>query len=211
MVEKGMVRSIQRGLAFALALCPLAAGRLAWAAPAPAPPTSPEAAPDEPASEYVLQGDLADVRSKGTIRFLVYGEADYLPRIGDPRGAEQALANEFAKKLGLTAQFVPVAGQDDLVTELTAGHGDVIVASFAITPSRAERVAFTSPIRFVDQLVVVRASDVAIQSLDDLAGRSASSMSSRRDSPRASACGSRSLCRRVARRCSSTSTKGGAI
>jgi len=103
------------------------------------------------------------MRSKGTIRFLVYGEADYLPRNGDPSGAEQALAHEFAAKLGLKAQFVPVAGQDDLIAELTAGHGDVIVASFAITPSRVERIAFTRPIRFVDQLVVVRAPDVAIR------------------------------------------------
>ncbi len=169
MAQSRTIPPHQCWLALAFALLALTAGRPARAAAAPA--AAPAAEPEEEAPEYVLQGDLADVRSKGTIRFLVYGEADYLPRSGDPRGAEQALANEFAKKLGLQAQFVPVAGQDDLIAELVAGHGDVIVASFAITPSRSARIAFTRPIRFVDQLVVVRASDVAIQSVDDLAGQ----------------------------------------
>jgi len=164
MVRNGTIPSIRCWLVVAFSLLTSIAVRSAQAAALPA-------APDDEAPQYVLQGDLAEMRSKGTIRFLVYGEADYLPRNGDPSGAEQALAHEFAAKLGLKAQFVPVAGQDDLIAELTAGHGDVIVASFAITPSRVERIAFTRPIRFVDQLVVVRASDVAIQSLDDLAGQ----------------------------------------
>jgi len=122
-------------------------------------------------SSYVLNGDLAAMKTKGSIRFLVHGEADYLTRDGDPRTAERALANEFAKKLGLTPIFVPVAEQDDLISELNEGHGDVIIASFAVTPERSDKITFSRPIRFVDQLVVVRASDTAIQDLDDLAGQ----------------------------------------
>jgi hypothetical protein len=37
-------------------------------------------AADAPSSPvYVVKGDLAEVKSKGAIRFLVHGEADYLP------------------------------------------------------------------------------------------------------------------------------------
>jgi hypothetical protein len=53
-------------------------------------------AADAPAAPYVLRGDISEIKSKGFIRFLVHGEADYLPRTGDPRAAERALAEEFA-------------------------------------------------------------------------------------------------------------------
>ena len=127
---------------------------------------------DEQATHsYVLSGDLPEIKEKGFIRFLVYGEAGYLARDGDPRVAEQALASEFAKKLGLEPLFVPVAEQEDLISELNEGNADVIVASLAITPERSERIAFSRPIRFVDQLVVIRASDTSIQSLEDIDGQ----------------------------------------
>jgi membrane-bound lytic murein transglycosylase F len=126
-------------------------------------------APTAPA--YVVKGDLAEVKSKGAIRFLVHGEPDYLPRAGDPRAAERALGEDLARKLGLNAVFVPVADQDDLITELNEGRGDVIVGSLAVTAERNKRIAFSRPIRFIDQLVVVRASDTDVQQLSDLAGK----------------------------------------
>lgn len=128
-------------------------------------------AQEEPAASYTLTGDLSEIRAKGVIRFLVHGEADNLPRSGDPKVAEQALARELAQSLGLLPVFVPVAEQSDLTAELNEGHGDVIVASLAATPRRSEQIAFTRPIRFVDQVVVVRASDTSIQQLEDLAGQ----------------------------------------
>src|SRR5262249_28326593 len=130
-----------------------------------------DAADAPSAPVYVVKGDLAEVKSKGAIRFLVHGDADYLPRAGDPRAAEHALAEDLARKLGLNAVFVPVAEQDDLITELSEGRGDVIVGSLAITAERSKRIAFSRPIRFIDQLVVVRASDTAVQQLSDLAGQ----------------------------------------
>jgi peptidoglycan lytic transglycosylase F len=128
-------------------------------------------AQEEPAPSYTLIGDLSEIRAKGAIRFLVHGEADHLPRSGDPKVAEQALARELAQSLGLLPVFVPVAEQSDLTAELNEGHRDVIVASLAVTPRRIEQIAFTRPIRFVDQVVVVRASDTSIQQLEDLAGQ----------------------------------------
>jgi uncharacterized protein (UPF0210 family) len=80
-----------------------------------------DAADAPSAPVYVVKGDLAEVKSKGAIRFLVHGEADYLPRAGDPRAAEHALAEDLAKKLGLTAVFVPVAEQDDLIPSSAKG------------------------------------------------------------------------------------------
>jgi membrane-bound lytic murein transglycosylase F len=129
------------------------------------------AAEAPPATPYVLKGDYQEIRSKGVIRFLVHGEADYLPRAGDPRAAERALAQEMADRLGVKAEFISVAEQDDLIDQLNEGYGDVIVGSLAITPQRSKRILFSRPIRFVDQLVVVRSSDFSIQTPADLAGK----------------------------------------
>jgi peptidoglycan lytic transglycosylase F len=120
---------------------------------------------------YTLTGDLPEIKQKGIIRFLVHGEVDHLSRGGDPRVIEQELARDFAKKLGLKPLFVPVAEPDDLISELNKGFGDVIVAAFAITPERNKQIAFSRPIRFVDQVIVVRASDTSIQGIDDLSGQ----------------------------------------
>lgn len=124
-----------------------------------------------PAPSYVLKGDYQEIRNRGAIRFLVHGEADYLPRAGDPRAAERALAEELARSLGLEPIFIPVAEQDDLIKELNDGHGDVIVGSLAVTADRSKQILFSRPIRFVDQLVVVRTSDYSVQGLEDLAGK----------------------------------------
>ena len=130
-----------------------------------------DAADAPSSSSYVLQGDLPEIARKGTIRFLVHGEADHLPRAGDPRAAERTLAEDLAERLGVTPVFISVAEQDDLISELNEGHGDVIIGSLAITPQRSRQIAFSRPIRFVDQLVVVRSSDTSIQSMEDLAGQ----------------------------------------
>jgi membrane-bound lytic murein transglycosylase F len=124
----------------------------------------------EPAS-YVLTGDLAEIQKKKTIRFLVPGSLDHLPREHDPRSAELALAEDFAKKLKLTPIFVPVAERDQMIAELEAGRGDVIVASMTVTKERAEQIAFTRPLRTVRELLVTRAGDAEVNRLEDLAGK----------------------------------------
>src|SRR5262245_48799066 len=123
-----------------------------------------------PPARYTLKGDLADIKSKGALRILFHGEADHLPRSGDPRVAERGIAEDLAARLGVTPVFISVAEQDDLITELNDGHGDLIIGSLAITAERSKRIAFSRPIRFVDQLVVVKASDTSVQELADLAG-----------------------------------------
>jgi peptidoglycan lytic transglycosylase F len=123
------------------------------------------------ADAYVLTGDLGDIEKKGQIRFLVPSTPDYLRRDHDPRNAERQLAEDFAAKVGLKAQFIPVSGHDQLLAELNAGHGDVVVASMTITKERAERAAFTRPIRYVKEVVIVKETDNAIKALEDLANK----------------------------------------
>jgi peptidoglycan lytic transglycosylase F len=119
---------------------------------------------------YVLTGDLAEIRKRGAIRFLVT-DRDYQKRAGDPRADELELAMAFARKLDLQGLPVVVAERSRLIPELIAGRGDVVVAALAVTPERAERVAFTRPIRFVRQQVVVPAGERRIRRPEDLTAR----------------------------------------
>src|SRR5262249_55444496 len=91
---------------------------------------------------YVLTGDLKDMQDKKTIRFLVTGSDDYMPRDGDPAASERALAEAFAKKLGLAPVFVH-AERGQLIDDLNAGHGDVIAASLAVTSDRSDKITFS--------------------------------------------------------------------
>lgn len=134
---------------------------------APVAKVSAAAAPKVAA--YVLTGDLPALQAKGTIRFLVAGEGEYLPRAGDPAAAERALAEAFAAKLNLKADFVSEE-PSTLIAALSEGRGDVIAASLAVTPERQAQIGFSRPLRFVKQMVVVK-KESPIAKRGDLAGK----------------------------------------
>ena len=69
----------------------------------------------------------------------------------------------FARKLGLRAVPVVISDRSQLIPALRAGQGDVIVGSLAITPERAEEIAFTRPVRLVAQQVVVPKADRSLK------------------------------------------------
>jgi membrane-bound lytic murein transglycosylase F len=138
----------------------------------PGQPAEPAAAiPSEPPPSYLLTGDLPEIQKKGFLRFLVPGSVDHLPRAQDPRAIERQVAVDIASRLGLQPVFVPVAESDHYWSELAEGHGDVVVAAMTITKDRSEKAAFTRPIRFVKQVIVVKADDTSIKAVEDLAGK----------------------------------------
>ncbi|HEY3446261.1 MAG TPA: transporter substrate-binding domain-containing protein [Myxococcales bacterium] len=155
---------LRAGLGAALLAVPLAAM-------AAAPAATPAGTESEVAAAYVLKGDLKEMQAKKAIRFLVRGSPDMMPRAGDPRFAEQALAQAFADKLNLTPVLVPVSSLDEMVTDLNEGRGDVVAASLTVTPAREKKLAFTRAIRFVNQVVVVKADDASLKAVEDLAGK----------------------------------------
>lgn len=112
------------------------------------------------------------MRDRGKVRFLIprLGPAEYLPRSGRPEDFEKQLVHEFGKASGLEAIPVYVNHRDDLIPFLLAGKGDIIAASFTITPNRSEQAAFSAPFQTVREQVVVP-KDSPVQRLADLKGR----------------------------------------
>ena len=155
--------------------------------PAPAP-EAPETFRPWPATPQVLRatapwfGDLPAIRERGALRVLVsYSRTNFFLAKGELRGFEYEMFRELEKHLDgqreehappLEFAFVPVPF-DDLLPALREGRGDVAAAALTITPERAREVSFTDPyLSGVDEVLVAHVGSPAVESWDDLAGRS---------------------------------------
>ena len=110
---------------------------------------------------------------EGRLRILVpadHGPAR-LPRRGDPRRIERALALEFAASRGLEPIVISLPNRDDLIPALLAGWGDIVVARLTITRARAEVVAFTDPVAQAREQIVTRTDDLSLRDASGLTGR----------------------------------------
>jgi membrane-bound lytic murein transglycosylase F len=117
--------------------------------------TGPGFADDEPPAPYE---DLADMRRAGYLRVLIHhNDLTGLEREGDPRPPEIELVNRFANHLGLPIRWIVAIERDRLIAALLEGRGDMIAHAMTITEERLKQVAFSSPVRFIDEEVVVPA------------------------------------------------------
>lgn len=86
-----------------------------------------------------------------------------------PDGLDVDIAKLLAEDLGVELELVPVTGQSRIPTLMT-GKADFVVASFGIYTERALSVAFSNPYGG-HKSIIIAPDDVAISSLDDLAGK----------------------------------------
>lgn len=85
---------------------------------------------------------------------------------GQPDGYDADIAKALAKSLGVKAEIVPVTGPNR-IPFLQTGKVDVLVASLAITPERAQQVAFSDPYAGI-RIVVFGKKEAAIKEPADL-------------------------------------------
>jgi len=105
----------------------------------------------------VAAPDLPELKARGTLRVLVFGEdEDILPRAGSPKARDRELLEELAEREGLTVDIVAEPDFEKLFTRLLAGDGDVLAHGLTVTEERKARVAFTQPVAVVKQLLVGR-------------------------------------------------------
>ncbi|RMG16728.1 MAG: lytic transglycosylase F [Deltaproteobacteria bacterium] len=117
-------------------------------------------------------GDLDGILKRGEIRVLTRNNAvSYYLHQGTPRGFDYELARMLARDLGVRLVMVVPPTRKDLIPWLLDGRGDLIAASMTITPARAEQVRFTRPYLYVHEVVVQRADEPPLRSIQDLAGR----------------------------------------
>jgi len=116
--------------------------------------------------------DLDAIRARGFLRVLTVNNAvSYYLHRGERRGFDYELARAFADELGVVLEMVVPPRAADLIPWLTDGRGDVIAASFTVTPDRERLVAFSLPYLYVDEVVVGRSGEPQLASPSDLRGR----------------------------------------
>ena len=122
--------------------------------------------------------DLAAIQLRGSLRVLVLaGASPELPR-ASAGFSDADLVQDFAARRGLKVQEVPVARPDLLLPALLAGKGDVAAVGLSVTSVGASRVAFTQPVRVVDEVLVGKRGVAGLPTRpSELAGRKVSAVS----------------------------------
>lgn len=104
-------------------------------------------------------GDLDTIKERGSLRVLTLNNPmSYFLHRGQQMGFDYELALLAARQLGVRLEMVVAPEPDLLIPWLLEGRGDVIAASLAVTSDRSERLAFSLPYLFFDE-VLVQASD----------------------------------------------------
>ncbi len=116
--------------------------------------------------------DLTDVKKHRVLRVLTRNNAvSYFLLRGEAAGFDHDLMKRFAEGLDVRLQMVVPPSHADLVPWLLQGKGDVIAASYTVTPERGKQVAFSAPYLEIEELLVQRASEPLLKSVADLRGR----------------------------------------
>jgi polar amino acid transport system substrate-binding protein len=113
------------------------------------------------------------IKEKGVI---VVGLDDAFPPMGyrskdknEIVGFDIDLANEAAKRLGIKAEFKPVAW-DGIIFSLNKGDIDVVWNGMTITKEREEKILFSKPYMNNRQIIMVN-KDSDIKTIADLKGK----------------------------------------
>jgi membrane-bound lytic murein transglycosylase F len=123
------------------------------------------------AVEPICTGDLDQIRERGVLRVLTRNNpVTYFLHRGRAFGFEHELVEMMAEALDVRLQMVVPPSREALVPWLLEGKGDLIAASMTITPDRQQKVAFSTPYLYVDEVVVGPAGAAPPESLDALSG-----------------------------------------
>jgi len=118
-----------------------------------------------PAGQLILPGKLVVCSD------LPYPPFEFFDDAGNPTGSDIDIATEIAKRLGLTAQ-VENSVFDTIIDALTGGKCDIIASDQNITTDRLKQVDMIPHFQAGQSFVVAKGNPKAINTLDDLCGKS---------------------------------------
>lgn len=116
---------------------------------------------------------LAQIRERGEL--IIATEGTWAPWTyhgegGDLVGYDIEVARLIAAKLGVKATFVE-GEWDGLLAGLEGGRYDIMANGVEITGERAEKYDFSTPYAYIRTALIVNGGNDAIQSFDDLEGK----------------------------------------
>lgn len=99
--------------------------------------------------------DLPEIKERGTlIALTTYSPTSYFLYRGKTMGFEYELMQRLAESLELDLEIKVADDIDELTNMLRRGEGDIVAHNLTITPTRQEQMAFTVPLRQVEQRLI---------------------------------------------------------
>ncbi len=115
--------------------------------------------------------DLDLLRSGGVLRVITrYNSSNYFIHRGGQAGFDFELINHFAQAQGLSVEVIVPKNDEDMISLLNDGRGDVICAGLVPHPSLERWVVATRPTNFVHKVVVLPANSPRDDNLESLSG-----------------------------------------
>ena len=122
--------------------------------------------------QQTFTDDLSGLKERRRLRMITRNNPmTYFIFRGLQVGFEYELMKKFASQHDLRLEIVIPDSHAELLSYLNEGKGDIVASAMTITEERQEQAAFTRPYNEVSELVVVRADEDSINSLQDLVGR----------------------------------------
>ncbi len=116
------------------------------------------APPPLPPLDRPGQSRLERIRARNTIRVGYFKEAlpfSYVNDAGDLVGFDIEMAHTLARDLDVALELVPVEPRN-MVAQLNGGYCDIIMTGIAITPQRAQQMAFSRPLNDATVAFIVK-------------------------------------------------------
>lgn len=127
------------------------------------------------ATPAMAQTALDQVKSAGALRVGTegtYPPFTYRDESGALVGFDVEIAQEIAKRIGVTAQFVE-GPWDGLIAGIDANRYDVVINQVGITDARKEKYDFSEPYIASKAALIVKADNTDITSFEALKGKKA--------------------------------------
>lgn len=111
---------------------------------------------DEAVIEEPVYRDWAEIKNSGVLRMITsYSSGTYFLYKGIQVGFEYEMLKQFTQENDLALEVVVIGPGQNPFTLLNKGEGDIIAASYTITPERQKLVDFTRTYNLVDQQIIV--------------------------------------------------------
>lgn len=100
-----------------------------------------------------IEFDFEEIRNRGTLRMITrYRPTSYFLLGGMDRGFEFELVSRFARENGLKVEVILIGSYEDPFQMLESGEGDLIADHFAINEKLQDKVAFSAPYNYINQV-----------------------------------------------------------
>ena len=126
----------------------------------PGPATVHRAPPPPRPSDDPQQSRLKRIQAQGVLRVGYLPDSlpfTYINAAGQLVGFNVEMAHSLAQDLGVWLEFVPVMRGPLMAEQLRAGYCDIVMASVAVTPERAQSMAFSTS--YMDQTLAFIVKD----------------------------------------------------